>query len=399
MSRKQGETPLAPAVAGLVVTALVAACGGPGSAGGGGGDPAEWPQPTPVPASEADGKVRASLTGELSSDVAGIVFNLFQPADPANPDPASDALVISELVAPINPDWPFVEFDAVLPEGDYYLEVIAVDADGNPSPSCEPIRSEVFHVGAHQQTEIQMSMMCSGGQNGYLVAGIDILVGTVMITDIHQDRHWNRVCDPAYITALAEDSLGGPVVIRYEFTGFPAQDPGSYVTLEDHSDGTASLSAKTPGVYPIRIGAESPHGHGRDWMDVTVVFLPDESCERLEAACGQAVPVDLTGDESLPFDRYVCPDQTIEALDVERALTFDGCGETVTLVSSDPAQVLVLLEETFEFGAWSGSCVAYAASGVGAVTFDTEPGARYVLIVERAGLGTSTTITRSGCCL
>lgn len=134
-------------------------------------------------------------------------------------------------------------------------------------------------------------------------------------------------------------------------------------------------------------------------MDVTVVFLPDDSCERIEAVCGEAVPVDLTLDESLPFDRYDCPNQTFEALDSERALTFDGCGEAATLVSSDPAQALVVLEETYSFGAYSRSCVAFAPSNVGAVTFDTEPGVRYVLMVERAGLGDSTTVARLGCCL
>jgi len=286
-----------------------------------------------------------------------------------------------------------------VPAGYYYLEVIALDASGDPSPSCERVFSQVVPVGAHEQTEIEMSMVCSGGQNGYFVAGVDFTTTTVMITDIHKIRQWNYVCGPAEIVITAVDTLGGAVAVRCEMTGFPAQDPGSYVTLEDHGDGTATLSAKTPGTYPIRIWAESLEGHGYDWMDVTVVFLPDDTCERLEAACGQAVTVDLTQDESLPFDRYVCPDRTIEAPDVERALTFGGCGDAVTLVSSDPAQMLVVLEETYAHGAWSGSCVAYATSGVGEVTLDTEPGARYVLMVERAGLGTSTQITRLGCCL
>ncbi len=382
----------------VALALAMGACGGTGLAGGGGSDPADRPEPASSPTREGIGKVRAALTGELPGDVAGILFNLYRPTDPTHPDPASDTLVASELVEPIVSDWPFIEFDAVVPAGDYYLEVIAVGTDGNPSPSCEPVRSEVFQVGAHQQTEVQLNMVCSGGQNGYVVAGVDITVTPVVITDVHQERHWNRTCSVACITTTAEDALGGAVTIRYEFTGFPAQDPGSYVTLEDAGDGTACLSAKTPGAYPIRIWAESTVGHGYDWMDVTVVFLPNEACERLEATCGQAVPVDLTADEAMPFARYECPDRTIEAPDVERALTFEGCGETVTLVSSDSAQVLVVLEETSEYGAWSGSCVAYRVAGPGAVTLDTKPGVRYVLMVERAGLGTETHITRLGCC-
>lgn len=212
----------------LAVACLLAACGRPDFAEGWTEDPAAQQEPASRPDSKsgANWKVRPATTA--STYLGGRLWTL----------------------APINPKWAFVEFDAVLPEDDYYPEAIGVDADGNPSPSC-----------------------------------------------------------------------------------------------------------------------------------------------------GQAVLVDLTLDKSLPLDRHVCPDEAIHVPEAERAPTFKGCGEAVTLVSSDPDQALFVLAKTDSFGAYSRSCVAYVAFGAGAVTFDTEPGVRYVLMVERRNLTDSTAIKRIGCCL
>ena len=135
------------------------------------GEPGPAPQSASEPPREPPDakywKFRANLsTAELPAGITGFRMNLYRSADRENPDPATDRLVKSELFVPIDRNRPDIEFDAVMPEGEYYLETLPLDAAGERYHPCESYLS-TFRVDQLQDLLGVLAFECEWSADDY----------------------------------------------------------------------------------------------------------------------------------------------------------------------------------------------------------------------------------------
>lgn len=340
---------------------------------------------------------RASMLVPEGVDFNTIHALAYEAPESGDLDPTVDPLA-GEDMAVINPAIPIVTVDMLLAPGRYYMVVTFLKPDGTVSEDCAPIRTEVFEVIPHEQTEIQLDAQCAPADGaGYVAVGVRFVAPTVFITDLEQDYHWNVCGGVTRIFVTAEDLAGLAFGVTLHVTDTPELDPGSFYSVQEVGFGEYLLYANQPGTYAFQVKVVNELG-AFDYINATVVFEGEAACNAGVLTCEEPAPIDLTQDLPLPFDAYTCPDAVVTAMNAEQAIEVEGCGEPITVSASDPAQMLVVLKGDLASGMSPEACIAWADSGVGVVTFDTEAGVRYLVVAEQAGFGFETELTRTGCC-
>ncbi|MCB9664666.1 MAG: hypothetical protein H6732_11180 [Alphaproteobacteria bacterium] len=137
-----------------------------------------------------------------------------------------------------------------LPEGCYDVEVVPVDADGNPSEDCYPSHADGVPVVDGQVTEILLINQCKGEPFG----GLDVIATLnhpPTIVDLWYDEG-KFTCDEVTVCIEVDDPDFDPLLIRWKP---PQGGTMTGLTEEPGPNGTtifcATFSFEKPGDYEV----------------------------------------------------------------------------------------------------------------------------------------------------